>query len=611
MKNILNKIISTFKELGKNLKVEDIKLAFKEEFLRTKSAFKNFDIKNKRFLNFSMIIVFAVVIFAGGICKFQKIEKINTISRLTILNDGEKAFYNREYEKAIERYEEFFKKDGNPIWYAKISEVYAVEGNLEESRKYITMAKEEENNFKSNASKYDGFDNIHMELFNYIVFNEYMNKDYDVALKDGEEYLNVYKDNKSLIKTMIALYKVTDKIDKARELLLTYPVDNESSYDKAEFARMLILIDKWDDGFKALKEAWNLDKDEYKVYDIIAQIAAYNRDELIQKIAKLIEGEPNEPAYKVWLAKVYSIKSETSDQSIELLEEIKNYDIGKIQINFMKATMLQDIKEKEAADEIIKKIIQEYPEDYRVLHTAGWYYFNKKKYDIAMDFCTKSIEKNKNYPDNYGFLMPEILKAMNKPLEGEPYFRTAMYREPYNYNMLLNIGSFYWHSNKNSEKALEYFGQATAIKPEDSEIKYNMAMINIDENKMDDAINILNQCIKINETIPKYHRTLGTVYMLQGKNEQGIKETRIAYQQDKNDVLNLNNAGCYYINFTNDLERGVYNLQEAYKGLNASNDEYTKTTIKENYEKAKKLLEDYDKGKEGETLTVPELVLFY
>ena len=169
-----------------------------------------------------------------------------------------------------------------------------------------------------------------------------------MALKDGEAYIEIYKDNKHLIKTMIALYKSTENMDKAKDMLINYPVDNNSSYDKAEFARMLMLIDKWDEGFNELKEAWYIDKDEYKVYDVIAQISAYNRDDMVKRVSKLIEENNNEVAYKVWMAKIYSISADTAEESIELLDEIKANDIGSIQVNFMKANIHKDEKDMEA-----------------------------------------------------------------------------------------------------------------------------------------------------------------------------------------------------------------------------------------------------------------------
>ena len=572
---------------------------------------KSLIIKNKKYINILGIIILAVFIFSMGIYIFKKNTiKDNEKFFSKALNKGEIEYYDGNYDKAVENYLEIYEKDKNPFWYGKIAEVYSVSGDLENSKKYIDLTKEEREKFKShkNITEVERKDK---DILNLIVFNTFMNKDYKEAMNLGKGYLNKYKDNKELIKTMYTVYMVNGEENNAKELLKTYPLDDKSAYDKAEYARLLMLVNEEESAFRNLKEAWYLDKEEYKTYDIIAQMSVYNRDILIEKISKLIEKEPEELSYKLWLAKIYSINNETIVNAMDILEKIKDRDIGKLQVNIMRANMLYVMEKKEEADNIIKGIVEDNGEDYRVLHAAGWYYFNKGDYKEALNYCLKSIEKNKEYPDNYGFLMPEILKAMKTPEKGEPYFRTALYVEPYNYNMLLNLADVYFNTTKDNERALEYFSLASFIKPRDGNIKYNMAMVNIEKGNKEEAEKLLKECIKIDETSPKYQRTIGTLYMLNGNTEDGIKATRNAYEIDKSDILNLNNAGCYYLNFTEDLERGVYNIKKAYEGISDNTDDYTKRVIKENYDKAEKFLNEYKESKGGEKIVLPDFELFY
>lgn len=572
-------------------------------------------IKNKLKLkdnkNFCKVIgiALALIITVPIVCFSAKkhIKGINSIAT----NNGEKYFYEGDYDKAIEEYEKMFSKDKNPIWYAKISEIYSVKGDLENSKKYIDSSKvERENYLGANSSKKD-FKSKDAETLNYIVFTEMMNKDYGQALKDGEEALKLYKDDKNIIKSMFSVYMLNSNLEKAKELIDSYPVDKKSSYDMAEYSRMLMILDRWDDGFNYLKEAWHLNKDEFKVFDVIAQVATYNENLLLEKLYDLIEKNPQELAYKMWLTKVYAMKEETASEANKIIDDIGNNDLGKIEINLIKASILQNSNNTEEADKLIDSIIKNNESDYRVLHTAAWYYFNKKNYEEALKYCNESILKNKDYADNYGFLMPEIMKAMNKSSEGEPFFRTAIFKEPYNYNIMMNIANYYWHTTENSEKALEYFKLAEMIKPNDTEVKYNMAVIYIKNNKQNEAIEILKKCIAIDESVPKYHRTLGTLYMTMGNMKDGIKETRAAYQADKNDILNLNNAGAYYITVEENLERGFYNIERAYLSITENMDQYTKDVITENYNKIKKFLDDYNNSDENTELKVPEFTLFY
>jgi tetratricopeptide (TPR) repeat protein len=596
-------------EKFKNFKVDKLKdVIFNKISNRCIPVYK----KYKKIINPAIAVALGLTV---SLIVISNVEKKPVITANVITdNVAEEAFYAGQYDKAIDEYLKIFNSDSkSPIWYLKVSEIYSVMGDMESSRKYIQLAKDlRKKLIAENEEVLDkNFKTKDIEVLNYIVFTEFMNKDYKTAMEDGEEALSKYKDSKKIIKTMLPVYMVNQEVDKAKVLIALYDVDEKSAYDVAEHARMKMLMDQWEEGFDELKLAWYIDRDEYKIFDILAQISAYNKDKLLEKIMKLSEKDPLEPAYKVWLAKIYSMREETSELAQKILDEVKSSDMGSIENVLIRAAILQNTKQTDKADELVNRLIQENKDDYRVLHTAGWFYLQKNELDKAMEYCKQSIVKNKNYPDNYGFLMPEILKAMGKDVEGEPYFRTALLKEPYNYNIMITIANYYWYTTKNSEKALEYFKSAEIVKSNDAEIKYNMALIHLTNNREDDAVELLKQSIKLEPAVPKYHRTLGTIYMIKGKFDDGIKEIRNAYESDKEDILTLNNAGCYYITVTVDLERGVYNFQKAYEGINDSIDDYSKQTITENYDKAKKLLENYKNGKGGESLQIPELVLFY
>lgn len=569
----------------------------REEFTKLKEYIKNREYKKffkHRYIT-SLLGVVGAIVVVGSLIYFR--EKVQTKQKITITtNRAEDYFYSANYSAAIDEYLNIQKMDtSSNLWNAKIAEVYSVKEDITNSRKYIEKAK----NDKKTA-----------ELLNYITFTEFMNKDYKSALEDGEKALKDYPRDKKLLKTMFTVYMANNELEKAKSLMSIYPVDAKSSYDIAEYGRMLMIEGDMENGFKNLKLAWNENKDEYKVYDVLAQISVYNKDKILQLVTDLSDKNKDDVAYKMWLAKIYSLQKETANQAGQILDSIKNKDVGKIEFKLIQASVLQNTNKNEEADALMNNIIKENKDNYTILHTAGWYYLNKKEYDKAEKYCKESILKNRDYPDNYGFLMPEILKDEGKSIEGEPYFRTALMKEPYNYNIMLNIANFYWYTTKNTDKAMEYFKFAEIVKPDDADIKYNMALINLNNKKEDEAIKLLNQCIKLSDAVPEYHRTLGTIYFLKGNTKEALKEIRYAYNGDENDILTLNNAGCYYITVDANLERGIFNLQKAYQGINKDTDKYTKDTITENYNKAKKLYEDYTSGN-SKTLKIPDFVMFY
>lgn len=543
-----------------------------------------------------------IAFFLAGLCiifiSIMLIKGTKTPDLSSLKAEAEKHFFAQEYDLAIEKYSELAEKDKlSPNWNIKIAEIYSVKNDLNNSLKYINVAKQ--------------YKEIDAETYNYMIFTEFMDGKYEEALKDGEIALSKFPKNKSLIKTMFTVYMGNNKTDQAQNIISDYPVDIKSSYDTAEYSRMLMLVGKWEEGYKELKRAWELNKDEYKIYDVLAQISLYNKDSLLQNITALSEKYPNDLVYKMWLTKIYSLSVDTVDQAKKLIDTLATKDVGKIEIKLIQADIYKNMDELEKSDKLIEDVISEYPDDYRTYHSAGWYYLYKKDYKKAKEFCDKSIEINKEYPDNYGFLMPEILKQGAEKLKGEAYFRTALSKEPYNYNIMLNLANYYWYTANDSGKALKYFNLAAIIKPEDAEIKYNMALIKLSDGKVDEAIEILKTCSKLNELMPKYYRTLSTIYMTLNKSAEAKIAFQNAYNADKEDILTLNNAGCYYITIEQNLDRGFYNITKAYEGLNDSYDDYTKKIILENYDKAQKLKESYTKGKDNEVLKIPEFTLFY
>ncbi|MCY6355078.1 tetratricopeptide repeat protein [Clostridium sp. ZS2-4] len=565
-----------------------------------------FDINfNKENLNKKTIIgaVGAVVCLVIIITLFAT-RKSNIVNKnAQFEKKGEEYFYLGQYDKAIEEYNKIktdnLEDDNKTLAWKNINiaEAYSVKGDNESSENYVKLAQVSKN--KDN------------KVINNIVFTQFMNGKMEEALKYGEEALKANPQNKELKKTMIAIYMNAGKNGEAKKLVKSYAVDKNSAYDMAEYSRLLMLIGDMDGGFTELRTAWNIDKDEYKIYDVLAQASVYNRELIINSIKKLQERNPQDAAYKMWLAKVYSLKPVNSIEAEQLIGELKDKDTGKIEIKLIEASVLQNLKKDEDADKLIEEVIKNNKDDYRVFHTAAWHYLKKNDLDKAAEYCNKSIEKNKDYPDNYAFLMPEILRKKESNTASAAYFRTAISKEPYNYNIICNTANYYWYQAQKPEKALEYFKLASSIKPTESEIKYNIALIYFNAEKNKEAAEILVECTKLKDNSIKYHRTLGTVYLTMGKSEDGIKEIRKAYKLDKNDILTLNNAACYYIMYTNDFQRGYYNLKQASTGIIETTDEYTKKVINDNFENIKAIIEKIEKGKGNESIKVPDFRLLY
>lgn len=571
--------------------------------------------KNKYFIpSVSIILCLSVSVGITAGVKSVIGEKKQEESSIAA-NSAEAAFYNKKYDVAIAEYTKMQENEKNwPIWNMKIAEIYSVEGEFVKSNQMIEKVYEARNKIADSKNKdketIENFETKDRELMNYIAFTSLMNGEYKKALEYGEVFLRKYPTDKNLLRTMVTVYLVNGNKDKAKEMVDLYPVDAESASDLAISARINMLVDDFDEGFNLLKDAWYKDKNEVKVFDVIAQITDYNKTDVLDRISKLEKKEPNELAYKMWLAKIYSMSKDSAEKADDLIETLDNEDVGNINLMLIKANMYQNMEEGEKAKEVLDEVIKEEPKSCIGYHAAAWQAYNNQSYDEAFKDCVKSIIMNKDYPDNYGFLIPEILIKQNKGEDAEPYFRTALYKEPFNYNIMIKIAEYYGNTTKDTSKALYYYDLASKMKPNDAEIYYNMALINLNNQRADDAIQLLKKSISIDGKSSKYHRALGTVYLNKEKNEDALKEIRAAYAIDKNDILTLNNAGCYYISVEGDVSRGLTNLKAAYDGMNKETSQEDREIITENYNRIKELSKEYNK-RNGATLKVPDLKLFY
>ncbi len=535
-----------------------------------------------------------------------KTEKISIAN-----NTAEEAFYNRKYDAAVANYTELQEKEEWPIWDIKIAEIYSVKGDFVKSNEILEKVYQTRNKIvDTKKEEKNTFEIKDREVTNYIVFTFLMNAENKKALEYGELFLKEYPTDKILLNTMFTVYMVNGNNDKAKEIVNNYPRDDETASDLAILARMNMLVDRFDEGFSLLKDAWYKDKNEVKIFDVISQIAYYDKDDILDRISKLEKKEPNELAYKMWSAKIYSMNKESAEKSGELINKLENEDTGNVNLMLIKSDMYKNTGESDKAKEALEDVISNNPNSFIGYNAEALQDYNDKKYKEAFENCEKSIVMNKDYPGNYAVLIPEILAKQNKSEGAEPYFRTALYKEPFNYNNIIKTAEYYEKILKDTTKALYYYDLASKIRPNNADIYYKMSLIKINNQREDDAIALLKKSISISDKTAKYHRALGNVYLKKEKNEDALKEIKKAYSIDKNDILTLNNAGCYYISIDGDTDRGMVNLKAAYDGINEKTSAEDKETITQNYDRIKTLSKTSNK-KNGATLTITDLKLLY
>ena len=103
-------------------------------------------------------------------------------------------------------------------------------------------------------------------------------------------------------------------------------------------------------------------------------------------------------------------------------------------------------------------------------YVEAWKNFNNEQYDKAKEFANEAILANSDYENTYGMLMPNILIATENSDKIEGYIRKAIFNEPYNYNLIVNIAKLYEDKLSNLDKAKYYYDYALTLNKNNDEL---------------------------------------------------------------------------------------------------------------------------------------------
>ena len=517
---------------------------------------------------FAFIVLMSIQLIMG--------DKTVTISN----NKAEQYYYDGKFDDAINEYMLMQNDDVWPIWTVKAAEVYSVKGDIAQADNLLREAiVKRDKVMLENEDKYIDQDK---ELINQVVFTFYINNELDQAESLGEYYLTTYSTYKPLLKTMFAVYLANGDTQSAKEIVDLYPVDEESAYDLAVLAKMQIMLGNYEDGLDNLKKSYNLDKNEIKSFDVIMETCEFDKSKLLNEINKLSEENPKEEAYQVWLEEINALDESNMDLTESIIDEINNnIDVDNLD-----------------------------KDSYVYNYVEAWNYYNKGQYDKALEACNAAIVANPEYENTFGILIPKILIATENSDKVEGYFRTAIYNEPFNYNLITSIGKIYENDLQNYDKAKETFNFVLSLNEDEDALYYNLAFVDLAMENTDEAIKDLKKAISINKNNYKYYRTLGTVYFNNKDYDEAIESIRKAYSLNENDVLSLNNAACYYVMVDKDIWRGYSNIESAYNDMPSDLDQGLKDLITRNYEAIKKVYDKYVND-ESTAINLDNLELVY
>lgn len=562
--------------------------------------------KNKYFISIiSMIIYICVALFITLGVKAAFGEQKKDENMIISNNSGEEAYFNNKYDAAITEFTSLQEKENWPIYTADIAKVQTIQGDYVKSNNSLQKAYEKRNKvIDSKDSDITNIEEKDVNLASQIIFTYFLNGEYKKALDYGEFYLNIYPDESKLQQTMFTIYLSNNENEKAKDIVKNYSVDNEDADDIATLAQMNFIIGNYNDGLNLLNEAWKLDENSLKIFDVIGQVN--NKSIVVDNIVKASEKNKNEEFYKAALAKIYSLDDSSKEKALKLIEELDKENVESVNIELLKYNLLKD----QSDEDVIDTLKDEYDKDtFMGSYIRAIESYDNKKYDDAFKYAKKSIVMNKDYNGTY-YLIEDIKYAQKKSEAAEPFVIDAMYNETYNYNTLIKIAEYYKNILKDSNKAIHYYELAGLVNPKDSDVFYNIGLIQVNNQRVDEAITSIKKSISINENNPKYYRALGCIYLEKKDKEKSIDYIRKAYSLDEKDISTLNDAAYYYAVLDNNIDRAMTNIKSAYDGINDNTKEENKKIISDNYNRIKNVFDSSKKDNNSKT-KISELKLIY
>lgn len=303
-------------------------------------------------------------------------------------------------------------------------------------------------------------------------------KEYDDAICQYKEILDLYPDDIDARKNLIEVYKLTADyvtvIEAAKEMV-----------DSSDSATVL-----W--ALKMLRDAYRLMQnyeEALKYANLVKEHPLSDRNKSSEVIAEILLDQGDVQA------------------SIDLLKTLAQNDEENITLKKSLAKSYEMNRDFEAATEMYKKIIEiANPKDIPEIHKelsgiySNWamYAFAKSDSENCFKYFTIAL---KYYDQN-----PEV------------YYRLGTV------NKLI----------KNFNEAILQFKKAIDFDPENAEYLFSISECYEEIDSIYDQKKYLSECLKYNPSNAKAHYKIGLIYEIQGDSENAVANIRSAIELDKN-----------------------------------------------------------------------------
>lgn len=143
----------------------------------------------------------------------------------------------------------------------------------------------------------------------------------------------------------------------------------------------------------------------------------------------------------------------------------------------------------------------------------------------ARDEFAKAVALNPNLPEVHGLYATALMYTGDSDLSGKE-FLAELRQDPFNFEANLQLGAIA-KQQQNYTQARKYFERAGETRPGDPGVRYQLALLAIDDGSLDQARVMLESLIKDSPQFLEAHVSLAQVYYRLKRPEDGKREREI------------------------------------------------------------------------------------
>jgi tetratricopeptide (TPR) repeat protein len=212
------------------------------------------------------------------------------------------------------------------------------------------------------------------------------------------------------------------------------------------------------------------------------------------------------------------------DDVIRVLEPAEQAFPDDLAIAYMLGTALIHQKRVEEGQVLVDRIMHngDSAEAHLMLGTAK---LNVQDFAGARDEFAKAVTLNPNLPEVHVLYGKALMFTGDSDLSVKEY-KSELAVDPFNFEANLQLGVTA-REEQDYEKAGKYFARAGETRPGDPGVRYQLALIAIDEGHLDEARNLLEGLVKQSPQFTEAHVSLSLVYYRLKRPEDSKREREI------------------------------------------------------------------------------------